>query len=467
MHPEEQMRGGDVENGAADETKSGTEGATSRMEESFDKSSQGGSSQGGSFDRETHERESAGGSEKGSCEGGSVPASSFSKGEESTVSEGGTRRTFFKRSSTKTALERQESGTAEVKKAVFHVHIHGGMVGGLAAALNSKKLLAKPLKQAIVVPSLNEYYRQNPSEPAVDLGLLHVAVNDREVNLDLQESAASFVVLQPGKEPEPVKVVLTLPLISSEARDSLEAAAAAAAASRGEGGPAPEIVGPQQERDSTPQRPALLRRRSSSGLAPASTSSRDEETSAEDEALRRKRSLTRRRSFDVNMEELPSFALISKEMVGVRDNTKSLARLVTATKMDPISAGLVRRVFRALDKEKKGYLNEIDIEMWIHHFGALPGNVLHQCGVTDHKKWQVDEFREICRHVIEQKGHADFGVMANGLEASIKGRVDEIEIYYHMLALKIDQWSKYLFFSGYTICIFVLFMAREWGGFGE
>ena len=166
------------------------------------------------------------------------------------------------------------------------------------------------------------------------------------------------------------------------------------------------------------------------------------------------------------MEEMPSFALISKEMVGVRDNTKSLARLVTATKMDPIAAGLVRRVFRALDKDKKGYLNEVEIEMWIHHFGGLRGDVLDACGVRDHKKWQVDEFREICRHVIEQKGHEPFGVMAKGLEDSIKGRVDEIEIYYHMLALRIDQWSKYLFFGGYTICVVVLFAARAWGGFG-
>ena len=298
-----------------------------------------------------------------------MPASSFSKGEESTVSEGGTRRTFFKRSSTKTALERQESGTAEVKKAVFHVHIHGGMVGGLACGPQLEEAARQAAEASNRRAVTNEYYRQNPSEPAVDLGLLHVAVNDREVNLDLQESAASFVVLQPGKEPEPVKVVLTLPLISSEARDSLEAAAAAGRSFARRGRARSGDRRPSTGKGFDAAAAGFARRRSSSGLAPASTSSRDEETSAEDEALRRKRSLTRRRSFDVNMEELAELCPSSQRRWSASATTRTARAARDGDKDGPNQCGLgAKSLPRARHGEEglseRNRYRDVDPSLW-------------------------------------------------------------------------------------------------------
>ena len=59
-------------------------------------------------------------------------------------------------------------------------------------------------------------------------------MNEKEVNLDLQESAGYFIKLADraqgsGTTLAPAVVVLTLPLMSSEIAQGLEAAAAAAA----------------------------------------------------------------------------------------------------------------------------------------------------------------------------------------------------------------------------------------------
>ena len=41
-----------------------------------------------------------------------------------------------------------------------------------------------------------------------------------------------------------------------------------------------------------------------------------------------------------------------------------------------VQAALVRKVFRMCDEDKLGYLQEKDIEKWVHHFGSVPGTVL-------------------------------------------------------------------------------------------
>ena len=67
--------------------------------------------------------------------------------------------------------------------------------------------------------------------------------------------------------------------------------------------------------------------------------------------------------------------------------------------------------------------------------------------------------------MIREKGVDKFSAMAKGLEDSINGRSMELEIYWHSLALRVDDWSKVLFFGGYTIIIFGLYIVRSEGGF--
>ena len=139
--------------------------------------------------------------------------------------------------------------------------------------------------------------------------------------------------------------------------------------------------------------------------------------------------------------------------------------MVTATNMDPIDAALVRKVFCMLDEEKRGFLGDKEIELWIHHFGGLTGSVLDACGVREHSKWRVDDFKSICQHVIREKGADRFGLMARGLDESIQGSLAENEMYWHELALRVDRASMWLFFGMYTLIIITLYALRELGVF--
>ena len=372
----------------------------------------------------------------------------------------------------------------QIKRATFQIIISGRESAGMVTNIG-RRLLVRPLKQAIILPALSEYYRQHPNEPAVDLGYVHISVNESEINLDTrgQDPAASFV-----QGPDvPILVTITLPVMSLAAVRDLEAAAAAAqaaekavtqsAAANGGEAPtgalpvaAPEIVGPGSSFIAALRR----RRRGSAELhspVKANTLSEhgeDDRTSnagSTDGRLNKRSSPPiRRRSFEFSAEDMPSFAALagkSAALLAVRDSTKSLARLVTATKMDPVDAALVRKVFRMLDEEKRGFLGEDQIETWVNHFGGLPGNVLDACGVRDHKKWQVDEFKSICQHVIGEQGKDKFQAMLRGVEDSIQGRLAEHEMYWHALALKVDYESRWIFNVGYTACWFGLWMMRD------
>ena len=108
---------------------------------------------------------------------------------------------------------------------------------------------------------------------------------------------------------------------------------------------------------------------------------------------------------------------------------------------------------------------EKEIELWVHHFGGLPGSVLDECGVHDRSNWKVDEFTSICQHIIREKGAERFTLMARGLEESLQGRRAEREIYWHELALRVDRASVWIFNVAYTLIWVILLIAQETGSF--
>ena len=368
----------------------------------------------------------------------------------------------------------------------FKVFISGARTSYLGTTLN-KRMLGKPLKTGLVMPALDEYFRQHPDQPPVELGYVCVKVNSTEVNLEILEPASTFVTREAGSgdaaaaaEQSAIHVQIILPLINKEVLEGLEAAAAAAAAAATAApleaeSQALQLVGPRAAQDV--------------GVASTAASQRedaDEETlnwpdptepgtilysahaspAAAPTAVPTRRE--RRSSLISSNEDMPSFASITngrQQLLALRDSTKALARMVTATKMDPIDASLVRNVYRMLDDEKRGFLDEKQIELWVHHFGGLPGSVLDACGVQQYSKWGVDDFKSICQQVIREKGADRFGLMARGLEESILGRQAENEMYWHEMALRVDRASLWLFNGSYTLIIVALYVLREWGVF--
>ena len=355
----------------------------------------------------------------------------------------------------------------------FHIYVSGARFVAIATTLN-KRMLDQPLKSVLVMPALDEYFKQNPNEPPVELGYVHVKVDGVEVNLEILEPASTFATreLEAGggtDELEAIQVEITLPLVDKTVQQELEAAATAVAAATAAKSAAtsldddilgPQMVGPVRQR----RRPSLLHAFKSAAAAHeaelASIAASGQDASPVP--------VKRRRSFVESFEEMPSFSAIAnggQQLLALRDSAKSLARMVTATKMDPIDAALVRKVYRVLDETKQGFLGDKEIELWVHHFGGLSGSVLDACGVREHRKWQVDDFKSICQHVIGEKGADRFGQMARGLEESIQGRNAENEMYFHELALRVDRWSLWGFFGTYTFIIGTLYALREWGVF--
>ena len=115
-----------------------------------------------------------------------------------------------------------------------------------------------------------------------------------------------------------------------------------------------------------------------------------------------------------------------------------------------------------LDETKKGALGAGEIEAWVHHFGAVPGKVLHECGVLGRTQWSVDEFKAICQHTIKQFGADKFALMVRAVEETKAESLNTRTLYWHTLAIKFDRWCFYLFNATYTLAVIGLHLYRDW-----
>lgn len=328
----------------------------------------------------------------------------------------------------------------------------------------AKKSLERPLKDSLVLPALQHYFKVHPRERTVDVEHVHVTIDGEAAILDLP----LYGFVKPNGQA--VELVLTLPLVSADASAALEAAAVASAQISDHSAASASMLtagprGSKLSRESDDFSENGSESGSTSFTGSASRKVRRGSQSRPDFVPPKARS---RKSSFVDSWTPTLFAEIASATKGqgllqVKNASKVLSRAVTATKIDPSEAALVRKVFRVLDEGKKGKLDAKDIESWVHHFGAVPGAVLHECGVLGRSEWTVDEFKAICLHAVQHFGGDKFNLMVRGVEETKAESMATRVLYWHTLAIRIDRWCIVAFTSLYTLALVILHLYRDWG----
>ena len=128
------------------------------------------------------------------------------------------------------------------------------------------------------------------------------------------------------------------------------------------------------------------------------------------------------------------------------------------SQMDPLAANLVRRCYRLLDSENKGFIKESDVLWFTRHVGELPGGVKRFESDGD-GKWDLQEFGRMCLAMIAHHGDEKFAKLIEGLAESLEGRLEERKAFWRSLAARTDHLFLFLLPGTYTVFLILMYSA--------